>query len=126
MPLAITILRTANGPLGKETLAEVTFDAIYPTGGEVFDLAAAPFTGVNAFTSTIAVDVVEGPYEASTFAPIAQTLCCKIQYDAAAGRAVGTGTLVAFAENGTSGVTTEVADTTDLSTVLCRVRITGT
>lgn len=126
MPLVTTILRTANTELGKVTLAETTFDSSYPTGGEVLDLTAAPFTGVDSFTTVLSVSVVGGPFVATTFAPVAQTLCAKIQYDPAAAHAVATGTLQAFVEDGTSGVTTQVAATTDLSTVLCRLLIIGT
>lgn len=125
MPLTTTIVRTANTALGKETVAEVTFDASYATGGETLDLTAAPFTGVDAFTTVNSVSVLEGPYT-SAGVPTARTLCSAVRYDFAASRAVATGLLFADAEDGTSGVTTQVAGAVDLSAVIVRLLIVGT
>ena len=124
MPLTITIVRTDNTPLGKETIAEVTFDSSYATGGETLDLTAAPFTGADAFTAVDSVTVIEGPYTTAGV-PTARTVCSSIHYDFATGRAPATGLLFAFAEDGTSGVQAQVAGTTDLSAVVCRVKING-
>lgn len=124
MPLTTTIVRTANTALGKETIADVQFDSSYPTGGETLDLTAAPFTGVDAFTAVYSVDVIEGPYT-SAGVKTAPATCSSIHYDFAASRAVATGVLLAFAEDGTSGVQAQVADTTNLSAVFCRLRING-
>lgn len=124
MPLTVTMVRTENTPSGKETILEVQFDASYPTGGEALDLTAAPTSGADAFTAVDSVAVVEGPY-LSTGAPVARTLCSSIQYDPAASRAPATGLLFAFAEDGTSGVQAQVAATTDMSTVLCRLHVKG-
>lgn len=125
MPLTLTNVRTWNDAGGKHAIVDATFDSSYPTGGETLDLTAAPFTGVDAFTTVVSVTVTEGP-KLSTGAPPARTLCSSIQYDHAASRAVATGVLFAFAEDGTSGVQAQVADTTDLSTVSCRLHIVGT
>ena len=124
MALTTTIVRSDNGPLGRVCVANVTFDNSYPTGGETFDLTAAPFTGTDAFTAVDSIAFVEGPYT-SAGAPIARTLCSGLRYAPAAARAVATGKLFADKEDGTSGVTTEVGNTTDLSTVVCRVQIKG-
>lgn len=124
MPLTLTMVRTANTLLGKESIADCQFDASYATGGETLDLTAAPFTGVDAFTTVASVAVVEGPYT-SAGAKTAPTTCSSIQYDFATGRAPATGTLMAFAEDA-GGVEAQVAATTDLSAVFCRLRITGT
>lgn len=125
MALTLAIARTANTELGKESVVTCTFDSSYPTGGETLDLTASPFTGVDAFTSTYFVDVVEGPYD-SNGAKITPATCSSIHYDPAASRAVDTGVLLAYYEDGTSGVTAQVANTTNLSTVLCRLFIVGT
>lgn len=127
MPLTTTIIRTANTELGKVTIAEVTFDASYPTGGETLDLTAAPFTGVDLFTTVTSVGVIEGPY-LSTGARPAITLCVDIAYDPAAARAVATGVLLAhqFSAADATGLYQQVADTTNMSTVLCRLLIVGT
>lgn len=124
MPLTVTNVATDNMKGMKVGVIDVTFDSSYPTGGETLDLSTSGSLGANGYGTLYSVGVIEGPY-ASTGAPIAQTLCSKIQYDFAAGRAVATGLLFALAEDGTSGVTTEVADTTDLSTVICRLLVIG-
>ena len=123
MALTVTLVRAANTALGKEAVVDVNFDASYPTNGETLNLAAAPLSGMDAFTAVDSVSVTEGPYT-SAGAKIASTVCTRILYDFAASRAPATGLLVAHAESAT-GEETEVANTTDLSTVFCRLHVIG-
>lgn len=124
MAITVTIVRSENTARGKEAIAEVTFDASYPTGGETLDLTAAPFTGVDAFTAVSSVAVVEGPYT-SAGAKMLPATVSSIQYDFSTSRVPGTGVLMAYFEDGTSGVEAQVVNATDLSTVLCRLHIVG-
>lgn len=123
MGLTVTLQRHENTACGKEAWLLCKFDNSYATGGETLDLTADPLTGALAFTSVVAVEIVEGPHAATTYAPIAQTVCSKVQYVAAASRAVATGVLYAFAEDGTSGVTSQASG--DLSTVYVQVHVVG-
>lgn len=124
MALTVALIRSENTTMGKEAIADVTFDSSYPTNGETIDFTAAPFTGVDLFTTVRTVEVAEGPYT-SAGAKLAATVCTRVDYDFSASRVVSTGKLLAYAESAT-GEETEVANTTDLSTVVCRMRITGT
>ena len=124
MALTVALIRSANTAMGKQAIADVTFDSSYPTNGETIDFTAAPFTGLDAFTSVYTVEVAEGPYT-SAGAKLAATVCTRVDYDFSASRVVSTGKLVAYAESAT-GEATEVANTTDLSTVVVRMRIMGT
>lgn len=125
MSLTATIKRAENTETGKVCYALVQLAASYSTGGDVLDLTASPFTGANAFTTVRSVKVVEGP-QGSDYAVTDPATVCKVQYVAAASRAVATGTLMAFAENGSSGVTAEVTASTDISAVYVLVKIDGT
>ena len=124
MALTVALIRSANTAMGKQAIADVTFDSSYPTNGETIDFTAAPFTGLDAFTSVYTVEVAEGPYT-SAGAKLAATVCTRVDYDFSASRVVSTGKLVAYAESAT-GEATEGANTTDLSTVVVRMRIMGT
>lgn len=124
MALTVTNVVSGNSKGYKQSVIEVTFDTSYPTGGETLDLSTAGSLDTNGFGTVYACGLIEGPYTTAGV-PIAQTLCSKVQYDFATSRAVATGLLFALAEDGTSGVTTQVANTTDLSTVVCRLLVIG-
>lgn len=128
MALTVTQVKSTNTALGKMSIFDVTADSSYASGGETLDLSSAnttTFTAASAndyFTAVDAVIIAEGPYD-SDGAPIARTTCCGVQYDFAASRAVATGKLYYFKEDGTSGVTAEASG--DLSTVIVRILVIG-
>ena len=115
--------------LGKVAIIEADFDASYDnTNGELLDLTAfdpdVDFTTVHAISTLMIYTTGADP----TF-PV-ETLVCKVFIEPGAAQPAGTGfgTQIrcrAFAEDGTSGVTTQVANTTDLSTVRCRFLVIG-
>jgi len=117
MALTFDRHRSENAKLGKQTRARAQFDSSYPDNGEAIDFTASPFSGVDAYTTVRQVHV-DSP-KTSTGALIAETVCSRVQYDPAAGK------LIAYKEDGTSGVTAAVADATDLSTVYVDLLIIG-
>jgi hypothetical protein len=121
--LAPTIEWTDNTPEGKVAIISGNMGT-YATGGQELDLTSAPFTGVNAFTSVRSVEIIEGPYT-SAGVKTDPTVCSSLQYDFDTSRAVATGVVLAYAEDGTSALQAESAEV-DLSAVLFRMRITGT
>lgn len=111
----------------KQAIVECDFDASYATGGEAIDFTAAPFTGANAFTEVFSCAVVEQYSTAAPPAVLAPTLFTRGQYLPSAQGAThvaASGTVVAFAESGT-GEETQVAATTNLSTVRVRLHVIG-
>ena len=125
MALTVTLVRADPTPLGKEAVFEVQFDSSYPTGGETLDLSVATLGIGPGFTTVVSVSIEEGPYTSAGAKTLPAT-CSSIQYDFAASRAVATGLLLAYAEDGTSGVEAQVANTTNLSAVYCRIKVVGT
>ena len=129
MPMGnVSVRRIALMGIGKAAVIEADFDASYATGGETLDLAAFDPDVDFAF-----IHWISPPWIYTTAAPPTQparTLVADVRVLSAAqpgagGGAPGTLLCLAFSEDGTSGVTTQVAATTDLSTVRCRFLVVG-
>jgi len=102
MAISVAIHRTDAAENGKTVYASVTFDASYPTGGEI--LAASDF-GLRGISSVTAGGADDATYHATYVR--------------------STGGLKLFVEDGTTGIEAEAANASDQSAVVVPVIVTG-